>query len=970
MPRRTVLSKSQKQRFEKLPTAAEELAGFFTLTKEEIEFIKNRRRQHNKIGFAVQLSLMKYPGRTLRPNESIPSEILNFISEQIDVDSDEFKYYGRREETIREHTSLISKWLGYEAFQIKDYKRVFKWLVPLAMENADSCFLVGAILNELRHKKILSPPLAVIERLVAMSETLAEQKIYSRITDALSRTSASLLESWLILQDGKKQSVFSWIRQPIGCPNPGNIIEVINRINLIKSLNIPEEVEAELSENRRHRLIQEGKQITVHNLRLFQSSRKYSIMVIFLADFQRVLVDEAISMHDRIIGRLLRRSKNRCSETLQENSQNIKKTMGALALLGRTLIDAKESGLNSWESIDQIVDWEELYPLIEEAENLSSPTKLNTLSFIDSYYAQIRRYTPALLENFDFRAAKGAKEILSAIELLKEMNDSGKRKITDIVPTSFVNNQWAAFVFENGQINRHYYELCVLSELRNSLRSGDIWVTGSLNYQDFERYLLSKSLFNELAQNHDLPLSIAVNYDEYIESRLNLLNASFDEANSCFKNKSSEDVLIKNGRLSIKPYQGNTIPDEAKSIIREIYNELPKIKITDLLVEVDSWTGFTDQFTHLRTGLTADNKEHLLTVILADAINLGLTRMAEACPDTSYKNLSWTSDWFVSEESYTKSLADLVNFHHQMELVSSWGDGTTSSSDGQHFPLGSIAKPLGGLNPKYGNRSGLLFYTHISDQYSPFHTQVINSNVRDATYMLDGLLYHKSDLNITEHFTDTAGFTDHVFGLCHLLGFKFSPRIRSIGDLSLFPIEKKNEWKHLGPLFGEKIKLKEIKNQWDEILRLASSIRMGTVTASSMIKKLASYPRQNRLAQGLREIGRIERTIFILNWIKDPGLRKRVQAGLNKGESRNALARAVFFNRCGEIRDRSFENQCYRASGLNLVVTTIIIWNTFYLEKAVENLRKKKHIPDEYLAYLSPLGWEHINLTGDYVWNI
>ncbi|MCM8537232.1 MAG: Tn3 family transposase, partial [Lentisphaeraceae bacterium] len=139
--------------------------------------------------------------------------------------------------------------------------------------------------------------------------------------------------------------------------------------------------------------------------------------------------------------------------------------------------------------------------------------------------------------------------------------------------------------------------MCVLSELRNSLRSGDIWVTGSLNYQDFERYLLSKSLFKELAQNHDLPLSIAVNYDEYIESRLNLLNTSFDEANSCFKNKSSEDVLIKNGRLSIKPYQGNTIPDEAKSIIREIYNELPKIKITDLLVEVDSWTGFTDQFT-------------------------------------------------------------------------------------------------------------------------------------------------------------------------------------------------------------------------------------------------------------------------------------------------------------------------------------------------------------------------------------
>jgi TnpA family transposase len=156
---------------------------------------------------------------------------------------------------------------------------------------------------------------------------------------------------------------------------------------------------------------------------------------------------------------------------------------------------------------------------------------------------------------------------------------------------------------------------------------------------------------------------------------------------------------------------------------------------------------------------------------------------------------------------------------------------------------------------------------------------------------------------------------------------------------------------------------------WGEILRLATSIRQGTVTASLMLRKLGSYPRQNGLAVALRELGRIERSLFTLDWLQNVELRRRVQAGLNKGEARNALARAVFFNRLGEMRDRSFENQRYRASGLNLVTAAIVLWNTVYLERAVQAIKNRGQAIDQtLLQHLSPLGWEHINLTDDYVW--
>ena len=148
--------------------------------------------------------------------------------------------------------------------------------------------------------------------------------------------------------------------------------------------------------------------------------------------------------------------------------------------------------------------------------------------------------------------------------------------------------------------------------------------------------------------------------------------------------------------------------------------------------------------------------------------------------------------------------------------------------------------------------------------------------------------------------------------------------------------------------------------------RTVASIRAGTVAPSVIMRQLALYPRQNGVAAALRELGRLERTLFTLDWIQDPELRREAGQELNKGKIRNSLARAV--HRLGEIRDRTYENQQHRASGLNLIVTAIILWNTRYLERAVTTLRQTENVPDSLLAHLSPLGWEHINLTGDYIW--
>jgi TnpA family transposase len=255
-------------------------------------------------------------------------------------------------------------------------------------------------------------------------------------------------------------------------------------------------------------------------------------------------------------------------------------------------------------------------------------------------------------------------------------------------------------------------------------------------------------------------------------------------------------------------------------------------------------------------------------VILADAINLGLNKMAEACPGTSIAQLSWLSAWHIRDETYNKALARVVNYQHRQPFAAHWGEGTTSSSDGQRFRAGGRGEQSGQVNLRYGTETGVLFYTHVSDQYAPFHTKVINATVRDATHVLDGLLYHESDLKIEEHYTDTAGFTDHVFALCHLLGFRFAPRIRDLADRRIYVLDKASTYPAIAGLIGGTLNTDLMATQWKEILRLATSIKKGTVTASLILRKLGAYPRQNSLALALRELGRVERTLFTLDGSK------------------------------------------------------------------------------------------------------
>jgi len=328
------------------------------------------------------------------------------------------------------------------------------------------------------------------------------------------------------------------------------------------------------------------------------------------------------------------------------------------------------------------------------------------------------------------------------------------------------------------------------------------------------------------------------------------------------------------------------------------------------------------------------------------------------------------SRWHVESEALNRALAMVVEAQAKLPMAAFWGMGTTASSDGQFFSTTRQGEAMNLVNAKYGRDPGLKAYTHVSDQFAPFAIQTIPATVSEAPYILDGLLMNETGKRIREQYADTGGFTDHVFAVTSILGYQFIPRIRDLPSKRLYVFDPANSPKELRGLLGGKVREGLITSNWPDILRIAATMTAGTIAPSQILRKLASYPRQNDLAAALREIGRVERTLFMIDWVLDADMQRRTQIGLNKGESHHALKNALRIGRQGEIRDRTTEGQHYRMAGLNLLTAIVIYWNTARLGEAVHQ-RKQAGLPTPpgLLAHTSPLGWAHILLTGEYRWS-
>jgi TnpA family transposase len=346
------------------------------------------------------------------------------------------------------------------------------------------------------------------------------------------------------------------------------------------------------------------------------------------------------------------------------------------------------------------------------------------------------------------------------------------------------------------------------------------------------------------------------------------------------------------------PRSPEELPEGTEELRAAAAGRLPHLQIPSLLIEVDAWSGFTDALVHAGGAAhrSPELRRNLCAAVLAQATNQSLAEMADAT-GISEDTLAWTTEWYVREETLKAASTLLVNRHHREPLAQAWGGGTLSSSDGQRFPQRGKSLTARALS-RYFVDEGTTTLTHVADQHATYGTQVIPATIPEASFTLDEILGNPTDLPIAEHTVDTGGQTLAPFAAFDLVGLRFSPRIRDLPSRRLYrlgPARDLVAYPTAGPLLRRRINEELILSQWDELLRLGASLKFGHATASLLLSKLQSGSRHNTLARALLEYGRAVRTLFILRYLADPELQRRVHRQLNRGESLHALRRRLFY---------------------------------------------------------------------------
>lgn len=459
-----------------------------------------------------------------------------------------------------------------------------------------------------------------------------------------------------------------------------------------------------------------------------------------------------------------KRSKRDLREHNQAVASATQEKVRLFHRVGRLVLDDSIENDELRREIFRRISPLELSAAVDEAETIMRPKGMQYFDFLNDRFPYVRQFAPEFLEVIPLKANRGGRAVMKGVEVLREMNRERKRKVPAGAPTSFAGKRWQPFVFsgENGSVDRHGWELCLLSELRGRLRSGDVYLEHSRRHADPESYLISGQEWPTLKGEVCEQLGLTPSGRERLSERASEVKSLLRHLDGLLSpsGQGVGDVRLEGGELVVPGFEAAGEAPGTEELRSDVEDRLPRLDITSLLIEIDAQVGFSRHFTH-PSGNRSKQEGHLRYLyasILAQGCNMSLTDMAQSS-GLSYDRLRWTTRWYVREDALSAAVNDLVDLQHAQPLAARWGGGTLSSSDGQRFPVSGKVRNATALPRYFGYGRGITFYTWTSDQYAQFGTKVISATVRDATYVLDEILDNETELTIREHTTDTDGYT-------------------------------------------------------------------------------------------------------------------------------------------------------------------------------------------------------------------
>ena len=992
-----ILSAHEQKLFDSPPNfTMQDRLAYFSYDLKALNITDKLQTSTNKIGFLLQLGYFKANGKFFT------SKQLEYKEKDIEYLAKKFcqkiqqNFYSKpyQNKRIHEHGLKILTLLGWQPFNQASREHLTKYIIHHTQNQLlpKQVFLLSV--DFCWQHKIELPTYNTLAELITSAYNNFELTMLNRID--------------LLLNKGQKDHLLSLVASDSKTPMSRPIITTLKKVNhSLQPLDINDNVEAldiikgyfyqfkdvicqlSLSDQATEYFAIWINKATTFQLSNFADKNKLYLHLLAYIKHQYylrqdLLVDIFLKSVQSDVNKATNQLDNQDKVTKKERKKAMVKLSGSHKDL-RTLINVitetvKSTILSELEKLAKITELVDNYHQSHDTIKMEDIVKIEDIfdkigkdhdffNILESLSIKLQRRVSQLIKLLDFNLDTSDAKLIEAILHFQSI----KSEISKDSPTEFLEKKEKEVLSHEKEFRVSLYKILLFVHMAKAIKAGNLNLQYSYRYKAIQEYLIDQETW--LAEKKNLLQSAGLSQFSDCNTVLSILKQKLDEnyhrTNQNFITGKNEHLKIEDNKLKITTPK--TKSDEIE-YIPSLLSQVSYIPILQILSDTNQITNFTESFKHfsVKHKKMKPNQESIFAGILGNGCNIGINRIPHISTGVSEDVIVNTVNWCFSLKNIQNANNKILSTLNKIALPDSFRANKGklhTSSNGR-----KVTVAVDSLNANYsykyfGRNKGASMYTFIDERHLLFHSTVISASEREAAYVIDGLLQNeviKSDI----HSTDTHGYTEAIFAATHFLGVTFAPRIKSITKQHIYSFitPKTYEKQNYQILPSRQITEKSISEYWDDLLRFMVTIKLKHTSASLLFQRLSSYAIDHPLYKALKEFGRIIKSMFILTYFDDLELRHQIEKQLNKIESSNKFAKAVFFANSQEFRQVTKEEQEIATACMMLIQNTIVLWNYLYLSQLLVNNEN----PEEKQQMLksiqrgSIVSWQHVNLQGEY----
>jgi len=950
---------------------------YYTATSEEWGIARRlAQTADEQLAVLCHLKLHQLLARFI-PLADVPRDILEMIVRSVGAQrvptAAALKRYDASSNS-RRHIARLREQRGVKPYT----KATEEWLLAIAETAAeiksDLDEIINVLLEELIRNYYDLPSLDALERIAATAREKVHNAFYRTMASQTSPQLRAAIDKLLEKDDGPSgwSSLKREARQPTNKEVRGYLQHLVRLRDL--SAQIPA---VPLPVSKRRYFLNIADKNNVHEFRQFRPEKRYTIAALHIrSQFAKALDDAAL-----VFIKLMQAMENLATENLTRHHLDHNERAEKLISQFKDVLEAYADKGTNTRRIRAIAATLEEEPeaLIDQCvEHLAYAGK-NYLPFLVKPYSTQRSILFNCLDIMRLQSAsedKSMEHMIAALQKCRNMKavvfDPSILGIDIARDLDWLGQRWRKHVVVEDEVgsgkellNRKYFELCVLTQIKDDLNSADLFVPGGEKYDDFREQMIDAETLKKELPAYEEASGLPADAHEFIRRVKAQMVEVGDRVDRGFPKNDHARIVDK--LIILSPMKRKPLAEAIIDVDAQLTKRMAQTTIIDLLVETTKWLKIQRHFKPVAgtQPRVDDLVRRVVLTLFCYGCNLGPSGTARCVKGLSRKQIAWLNLKYVTEDTLRAAIKDVVNAYNKLELPSYWGSNVSASADGTKWTMRENTI-MSEYHIRYGGYGGIGYYV-VADTYIAIFSRFIACGSYEGHHILDHLMENESDVRPTMLHGDTHAQNYIAFGLAPFLGAELMPRIRRFKDLKLYRPTPGKKYKHINSLFDGTIEWDLIARHYADILRYVVSIKLGKISPSTILRRFHSNSKKNRVYHALHEIGKAYRTIFLLKYIEDPQLRVTINAATNKSEAFNNFIKWVFFANKGII-DQSVRNEQQKLILYNHLVANMIMYhNAQEMQRVIAELAQEGwEISPEMIGGQAPYRMAHINLHGNH----